>query len=83
VNSIQPVSNTIAVTPRTISAAPVADNPVSQPKAPQIGSSSAADVPSSIAGLALYGAPAATDKDMDATQGGYGIPDQDGDNDGR
>jgi len=83
VNSIQPISNTIPVAAKTTATAPTVNDQVPGPSAPQIGSSSAADVPASIAGLALYGASTATDTDKDAVQGGYGIPDRDGDNDGR
>jgi hypothetical protein len=83
VSSIQPVSNVAVIAQNRATAAPTASEPIPAPNVPQIGSSSAADVPSSIASLSLYGASPATDADTGAIQGGYGIPDQDGDNDGK
>lgn len=82
-SSIQPISNVAALAPVKAPSASATSSPASAANVPQIGSSSAADVPSSIASLSLYGASAATDVDTAATQGSYGIPDQDGDNDGK
>lgn len=83
VTSIQSVSTVSPITPIKASAPPAVRQPTSATNASQIGSSSAADIPSTIASLSLYGASPATDVDTDAAPGGYGIPDNDGDNDGR
>jgi hypothetical protein len=85
--SIQSVS-TAAIAPIQTAAVPLQQSATEQPpvNTPTVGSGSAANVPSAIASLSLRGA---ADDDSGASQaagmpqGAYGMPDQDGDNDGK
>lgn len=83
VSSVQPVSSITPVSIPKVSASVPSGVPAPQANMPRIGSSSAADIPGSIASVSLFGATPASDADTASTQGGYGIPDKDGDNDGK